>query len=72
MQITMSEHFERLGANLSRTVEAYNSTVGSLEKNVLSSARKLRELRPVGAKQLDEGENLEATPRALDASKWIA
>lgn len=70
--ITMSEHFEKLGEALNRTVSAYNSTVGSLEKNVLSSARKLKELRPANAKQLEELESVDTVPRMLDASKWIA
>jgi DNA recombination protein RmuC len=68
----MSEHFEKLGDALNRTVNAYNSTVGSLEKNVLSSARKFKELRPANSKQLEEMEPVEIMPRVLDASKWIA
>jgi DNA recombination protein RmuC len=70
--LTMSEHFEKLGESIGRTVNAYNNTVGSLERNVLSSARKFKELRPANSKQLEPLDQLDSTPRVLDASKWIA
>ncbi len=70
--ITMSEHFERLGDALGKTVNHYNSTVGSMERNVLTSARKFKELKASNAKQLEDPERIDTAPRALDASKWIA
>jgi DNA recombination protein RmuC len=70
--LTMSEHFEKLGESIGRTVNAYNTTVGSLERNVLSSARKFKELRPANSKQLEELDQVDSAPRGLDASKWIA
>ena len=68
--LTMSQHFSKLGDAISKTVETYNSTVGSLEKNVLTSARKFNELRPANSVQLEEVAIVEKTPRALDAGKW--
>lgn len=68
--LTMSQHFSRLGDAIEKTVSAYNQTVGSLERNVLPSARKFRELRPANAEQINEPEPLDAAPRALDSSKW--
>ncbi len=68
--LKMSEHFEKLGDAIEKTVTAYNATVGSLEKNVLTSARKLRDLRPVHAAQVEEPKEVEPTPRRLDPSKW--
>ena len=41
---TMGDEFAKLGNALSRSVDAYNKTVGSLESRVLVSARKLAEL----------------------------
>ena len=41
---TFSGHLSDLGKNLTRSVESYNRTVGSLESRVLPSARKLGEL----------------------------
>jgi DNA recombination protein RmuC len=66
----MNEHFVKLGEAIGRTVETYNSTVGSMERNVLSSARKFRELRPASADEMKEAMEIEITPRRLDAGKW--
>lgn len=68
--LKMSEHFEKLGDAIEKTVGAYNATVGSLERNVLPSARKLRDLRPANAAQIEELKDIEPVPRTLDASKW--
>lgn len=70
--LTMSEHFEKLGEAIGKTVIAYNSTVGSLERNVLSSARKFKELKPANADPIEESAKIDAIPRTLDSSKWIA
>jgi DNA recombination protein RmuC len=68
--LTMAQHFSKLGSAIGKTVETYNQTVGSLERNVLTSARKFTELGPVNADQLAEIDELESAPRLLDASKW--
>lgn len=64
------EHFAKLGDAIEKTVNTYNQTVGSLEKNVLPSARKFKELHPANCEELEELEQRE-TPRRLDASKWL-
>ena len=66
----MNDHFVKLGDAIAKTVETYNQTVGSMERNVLSSARKFRELRPAGIEELKESVEIEITPRRLDAVKW--
>lgn len=66
----MHGHFSRLGDAIEKTVATYNDTVGSLEKNVLTSARKFRDLRPANAEQLPESEEVELGLRRLDGSKW--
>jgi DNA recombination protein RmuC len=68
--LTMAQHFSKLGNAIERTVETYNQTVGSLERNVLTSARKFSDLRPANAGQLEETPEVENMPRRLDASKW--
>lgn len=68
--LTMSHHFSKLGDAVEKTVQAYNQTVGSLERNVLPSARKFKDLRPANAELLAEVTELDIAPRSLDTSKW--
>ena len=68
----MGEHFVRLGATIEKTVETYNQTVNSLERNVLTSAKRFRELRPATPDRLDEIAVIDSTPRHLNETKWPA
>jgi DNA recombination protein RmuC len=59
-------HWIELGRNLSRTVEAFNSAVGSLESRVLVSARRFRELGAASSSmEIDVAEPVEKTVRPL-------
>jgi len=59
-------HWIDLGRNLSRTVEAFNSAVGSLESRVLVSARRFRELGAASAAmEIEVVEPVEKTARQL-------
>src|SRR5204863_4544824 len=59
-------HWIDLGRNLSRTVEAFNSAVGSLESRVLVSARRFRELGAASAAtEIEVVEPVEKAPRSL-------
>lgn len=69
---TMGEHFVRLGVTIEKTVEAYNQTVNSLERNVLTSARRFRDLRPATPDRLDDLVIVDAAPRRLNEAKWPA
>ncbi len=68
--LKMSDNFSKLGSAIERSVEMYNSTVGSLEKNVLPSARKFEELRPATCEQLEQLSEVDTVPRQLHPSKW--
>ncbi len=42
---TFGTHLDKVGTNLERSVGAYNDAIGSLDRNVLSKARKFEELQ---------------------------
>ena len=67
----MTEHFVKVGKNIGQAANSYNQMVGSVERNVLSKARKMRELGAKGTKDLDEPEILNAVirPSALPVSE---
>lgn len=58
---TMTEHFATLGKRLDGAVQAYNQSVGSLERRVLPQARRLTEHGVRPKKELSELEGVERT-----------
>ncbi|NLJ53656.1 MAG: DNA recombination protein RmuC [Intrasporangiaceae bacterium] len=67
---TLGSHVAAVGGSLSRSVDAYNRLVGTLESRVLVTARKLRELDLVTG-DLDEPATAEAAPRQLSAVELL-
>ncbi|WP_436891194.1 DNA recombination protein RmuC [Nocardiopsis dassonvillei] len=63
---TLGGHVEGLGRALSRTVSAYNQTVGSLENRVLVTARRFGELGLVDG-DLERPRGVEEPPRTVAA-----
>ncbi len=61
----LSEHVEKLGRSIERSVKDYNTFVGSLERQVLPSARKLSALDE--SKVLGAIPGIEESPRELTA-----
>jgi DNA recombination protein RmuC len=59
-------HTERLGRSLAKAVEDYNAFVGTLERRVLVTARRLREL-DLGDEELPTPPRLAALPRRVSA-----
>jgi DNA recombination protein RmuC len=70
---TMGGHVERLGRSLGGAVSAYNEAVGSLERRVVSTARRMSELGVVGPDTpLVAAEPLlDAIPRPLTAAELV-
>jgi DNA recombination protein RmuC len=68
---TMGGHVDRLGRSLTSAVDHYNKTVGSLESQVMSTARKLNEMN-VTDEDLKELAGLEDTVRPLSKSELLA
>ena len=63
---TMTDHFEKIGGNLSKAVSTYNSAVGSLEKTVLPNARKMKELGVNSNKTLADLTPIEVSVRQIE------
>jgi DNA recombination protein RmuC len=62
-----AEHMKRVGSGLSSAVDNYNKFVGSFERNVLSSGRKLRDKHiEIGKREIEEVPLIESAPRYAD------
>jgi len=62
----MTEHFNRVGKNLGQTVQAYNDSIGSLERRVLVTARKFQDQKILGQiNSLPELANVDQLPKEL-------
>ncbi len=61
---TAAEHLKRVGGGLESAVNNYNKFVGSFERNVLSSGRRLAEKGvEIGKREIDEVPQLASVPR---------
>jgi len=67
---TTAAHIEKLGRSIERTVKDYNGFVGSMERQVLPTARKLNALDE--SKVLAPLVAIEETPRELTAYEFVA
>lgn len=68
---TAADHLKRVGAGLETAVNNYNKFVGSFERNVLTSGRRLRDKHiEIGKREIEDVPGIEAAPRygALDAA----
>ena len=69
----LSTHWVKLGKNLDRAVEAYNSATGSLESRVLVTARKFIELETSAfGVEIEAAEPVDTRARALQAPEMSA
>jgi DNA recombination protein RmuC len=66
----MAGHFAELGRGLNKTVNAYNSTVASMESRVLTTARRFRDLGVSSEQEIIELEIHDRSVRVLDAQKF--
>jgi DNA recombination protein RmuC len=68
---TLADHFDKLGNSLERAVDAYNQAVGSLDRRVLPSARRMKELGAVSGEDLEPREPLDVVPQMPQAPELL-
>ncbi len=67
--LTFTDHIGKVGKNLQTAMNGYDAAVGSLEKSVLPSARKMHELQGKTAAELSTLDAIERTPRVLSLTE---
>ena len=66
--LKLSEHVDKLGRSLQRSVKDYNAFTGSLERSVLPAARKLNSADPLAT--IPSPKEIEDAPKALTSSEF--
>jgi DNA recombination protein RmuC len=71
--VTMTGHVTRTGRALESATKSYNQMIGSLERNVLTSARRMVELDVVDERDsIDEIKGIEEVPRPITKPELLA
>ena len=68
---TMAGHLAKLGRAITSSANAYNDTVGSLERQVLVSARKLSDHGVESGKEIESPAQVETAVRSLQAPELV-
>lgn len=62
---TFTNHFQEVGRSLTKAVDAFNKSAGSLESRVLPSARRFKELGAAPGEEIVEIDPVDEAPRTL-------
>ena len=65
----LAEHFSKVGDSIDRAAKSYNAAVGTLERNVLSAARRFPELGTAARRALPDVEPVESAIRPIEAKE---
>jgi DNA recombination protein RmuC len=68
---TMAAHFVKLGRAIDRTANTYNEAVGSLERQVLVSTRRLTDLGVDSGKEIESPAQVDTAVRSLQAPELV-
>jgi DNA recombination protein RmuC len=64
-----ADHLKGVGAGLDRAVRKYNDFVGSFERNVLTSGRRLKDKGiAIGKREIEEVSPIDSLPRHADVA----
>ena len=63
---TFVSHFAKVGTSLSQSTDNYNKAIGSLERNVLPTARTLKELNATSEAEIARPPSIEIEPRQIE------
>ena len=63
----LGEHFEGVGTNLRKSVDAYNKAVGSMERRVLPKAREFKQLGAADSRIIEQLDEITTIPSILSA-----
>lgn len=66
----LAGHMDTLRRNLDRTVDSYNEAVGTMERRVFPSARKLAKLGAAAKMEIPEAGQVEKNARLLQSPDW--
>lgn len=69
---TMGDHWNRVGSQLNRAVDAYNKATSSLDSRVMVSARRFVELQAATGDALADSERVDAVARAPQNAEFSA
>ena len=61
-----TEHFVRVGANLGKSLDAYNEACASLERRVLVSTRRFQDLGAGQGDEIPQLDTIDRTPRVME------
>lgn len=65
------EHFGKVGTNLARANASFNDAVGSLERNLLPSARKIKDKRATDREDIEAPPQINQEPRSITAAELM-
>jgi len=66
----LAEHFSNVGSRLNSAVTGYNQAVGSLERRVLVSARRFKEMGAGSTQDVKEIDQVDTTAKQLEAADF--
>lgn len=67
----MNNHFSKMGRLLGQSVDAYNLTVGTMERRVLVTARKMKDTASLSHDDIPISKELDTTPRRLQSLEMM-